>query len=106
MGYTVSRSVVKRNEPQLKELLQAQSSLYYRTKEPHKLARYLREAIYAAKEFEEFKHYGVLSDLYTFRVVTEHPARVEAIYNGVSVKAELIETEEELTAQPLVSSPA
>src|SRR5690606_4938906 len=106
IGYTVSRSVVKRNEPQLKELLQAKDSLYYRTKEPEKLARYLREAINAAKEFEEYAHYAVLSKLYTFRVVHEHPSRVEAVYNVAGeVSAEpLAAIEEEVSSGQKLSN--
>jgi hypothetical protein len=69
MGYTVSRAVIQRNLEQLEQLLKLKTTLVFKgVSNPQKLAYKLREAINAAKAFEEYQHLAELEFLYKFRV--------------------------------------
>jgi len=56
MAYSISRSSIIRNLPQLELIYSAKSDLRFETEYPRRLAHKLREAIASCKEFEEFSH--------------------------------------------------
>lgn len=99
MGYNLSRHSVIRNRPQLDQLMYAVesgASIHFPASTPGKLAYKLREAIKAAAEHEEFKHYAeALAPRYIFK---EEKFGVRAEYQENPIG-------EVLTGEPTIIQP-
>jgi len=101
MGYNLSRFSVNRNRPQLDQLIAAKSDLRFETTRPRQLSYKIREALQAAKEFEEFEHY--YDEIYPHFTFKEESNAVLAQYNfvpaGVSTREDDIQSDSELGEQ-------
>jgi hypothetical protein len=81
VGYTISRASVVRNLDQLEHLYKLKTTLIFKNvANPQRLAYKLREAIAAAKHYEEFAHLADLDFMYQFRIgVNEVVAQYEVL---------------------------
>ncbi len=82
MAYSISRSSIIRNIPQLELIYAAKSDIRFETEYPRRLAHKLREAIASCKEFPEFEH--LYSEIKANYKIKEKPNAVIAEYDPSS----------------------
>lgn len=100
MGYNLTMHSFRRNKAQLDQMLKHKMTLRFPTSNPKRLAYKLREAIRAAGEFEETRHYfDALSKTYQFH---EHHGYIIAEYVGIGEPESIGEPIEEI---PLPKAP-
>lgn len=83
MAYSISRSSIIRNLPQLNLIYNAKGDIRFETTFPRRLAHKLREAIASCKEFPEFEH--LHDEIKANYKIKEKPNAVIAEYDPVSI---------------------
>ena len=98
MGYNLSRHVIRRNRPQLDQLVKHQSSMRFATDNPIRLANKLREARAACAEYEDTVEMAEVLSHYTFSVERDQVlATYDKVSDGVLVGAVVGELVDEKT---------
>lgn len=79
MPYNISEHVIVRMKRYLDDMLSTQRSINWPTREPEKLARRVREALFAVRYHPQYERYH---DLHNFFKICVHDRYVEAKWKG------------------------